>query len=614
MTGKSLYARVWPYLLVTLTVVLIYLPTFSGEFILDDNSLIKNNTYVKVAHSPISYLAQEDGVTDECSDGDYHTGYYRPLINVSYSIDYGLWGFNAPGFRTTNLMLHILCCFVLFHFLQFLINDRYAALWATLIFALHPVNTEAVSWVGSRDNILAALFSISSLLFYMKGWEGGSPLKRMMSVLLFALAILSKEMGLMALPLYFLYQRLLSPTRRNVTNELLSYLPFIIVALCYFLLRKVVTSSFSSPLDAPYFWKSLCLAPYVILWNLKLIFFPYGLHSFVVEYPPGFIRWEAVAGFFYMVLLLLLIWRLRKNRIFLFSLLSFHLLIFPTLNIIPTSAISLVSMRWLYFPMALMTLIFAQVIRGSLKTNRFITAGALCALLVYFGGYSYVLNSSLWKNEDRFFRQEVLNFGNYFYAGGFAESLYEKKAYRDAETSFQIAITHYPKKAMNYLNYCALLMDTGRSEAALIYLKKVKALGMSRSRWGQWYNNMGVAHFRLGRHDEAFKYFSKATTHCPRKVQYRANLGAAYTTKGDYERAASVLEKALEIAPDSVHLLKNLAVNYIHMKRYEDAVKVLRDIPKKEWTPHGVEEVFEKAKKGLLGTDSRSMKRCDTRP
>ena len=605
MIHKKKYFEFWPYVLVAVLVTLVYLPTFSGDFILDDNSLIKNNIYVKTLHSPISYLAQEDGVTDECSDGDYHTGYYRPLINLTYSLDYGLWGFNAPGFRTTNLILHIFCCFVLFHFLQFLINDRYAALWATLIFALHPVNTEAVSWIGSRDNILAAFFSISSLLFYMKGWEGGSRLSRMASVLTFALAILSKEMGLMVLPLYFLYQRLLSRTRRNVTKELLSYLPFIIVALCYFLLRKAVTSSFSSPLQVVYFWKSVCLAPYVILWNLRLIFFPHGLHSFVVEYPPNYISWQAVAGFFYIGLLLLLIWRLRKNRIVVFSLLAFHLLIFPTLNIIPTSAISLVSMRWLYFPMAFMTLIFAQVIKGFLKTNRFIARGALCALLAYFGGYSYILNSSLWKNENNFFRQEVLNFGNYFYAGGFAESLYEKKEYEDAEICFQIAITHYPKKAMNYLNYCALLMDTGRSEAALTYLKKAKALGMSRSRWGQWYNNMGVAHFRLGRHDEAFKYFVKAATHCPRKIQYRANLGAAYTTKGDYERAASVLEKALEIAPDSVPLHKNLALNYIKMKRYRDAVRVLQDIPKEEWAKHGVQELFEKAQKGLLKSDGK---------
>ena len=614
MRLKKKCSQFWPYFLLAALVTLVYLPTFSGEFILDDNPLVKNNTYIRTLHSPISYLAQEDGVTDECSAGNYHTGYYRPLIYLAYSLDYGLWGLNASGFRTTNLLLHLFCCFVLFHFLQFLVNDRYAAFWATLIFALHPVNTESVSWIGSRDNILVAFFSIASLFLYIKGWEGGGRLNRMASVLAFVLAILSKEMGLMVLPLFFLYQRLLSRTRRNIREELLSYLPFIIVLIAYFLLRKAVTSSFSSPLHMVDLWQSLCFAPYVILWNLKLIFLPYGLHSFVVDYPSTYLSWQAIAGFCYSGFLVVLIWRVRKNRLMIFSVLSFHVLIFPTLNIVPTSAISLVSMRWLYFPMAFLTIVFAQGIRSFLKTHRFVARGALCAILAYFGGYSYILNSSLWNNESNFFSQEVMNFSNYYYAGGLAENLFAKKKYQDAERCFQIAITHYPLEAMNYLNYSALLVETGRSEMALSCLKRAKTLGMTPGQTGRWFNNMGVAHFRLGKLDEAIKYFLKAVMHCPPKIQYQTNLGGAYATNGDYTKAAAVLEKAMEIDPDSVPLRTNLALNYIKMKRYRDAVRVLQDIPEKEWAKYGVQELLEKAQNGLLQSDGSSGERAVTRP
>ncbi len=609
MTDKKKYSGVWPYLLVTVLIVLVYLPTFSGEFILDDNPLVRNNAYIRSLHSPVSYLAQEDGVTDECSAGNYHTGYYRPLIYLAYSLDYRLWGLNASGFRTTNLLLHLSCCFVLLHFLQFLVKDRYAALWATLIFALHPVNTESVSWVGSRDNILVALFSIASLLFYSKGWEGGSRLNRMVSVLAFALAILSKEMGLMVLPLLFLYQRLLSRASRNVHEELLSYMPFIIVALCYFFLRKAVTSSFSSPVQTVDLWQSLCFAPYVILWNIKLIFFPYGLHSFVIDYPSNYLSWQAIAGFCYSGFLVVLIWRLRKNRLMTFSILSFHVLIFPTLNIVPTSAISLVSMRWLYFPMAFLTIIFAQMIRGFLKTHRFVARGALCTILAYSGGYAYILNSTLWINESIFFSQEVMNFSNYYYAGGLAENLFDKKKYRDAEKYFQISIDRYPLEARNYVNYSALLIDTGRSEAALSYLRRAKTLGMTPGQTGRWLNNMGVAHFRLGRPDEAIKYFLKAVMQCPPKIQYRTNLGGAYATNGDYSKAASVLENALEVGPESVVLRKNLALNYIQMNRYGDAVRVLQEIPEKEWIKHGVQKMFDNAQKGLMKSDGQTGER-----
>jgi len=427
----------------------------------------------------------------------------------------------------------------------------------------------------------------------------------MASVLTFALALLSKEMGLMLLPLFFLYQRLLSRTRQNIRKESLSYVPFIIVLAAYSILRKAVTTSFSSPLQMENLWQSICFAPYIILWDLKLIFLPYGLHSFVVDYPTTYLNWQIFAGFCYSGVLAIVIWRLRKNRLIIFSVLSFHVLIFPTLNIVPTSAISLVSMRWLYFPMAFVTIIFAQGIRVFLNTNRFLAKGILCAILAYFGGYSYMLNSSLWNNEDNLFRQEVLNFHNTYYAGGLAENLLEKKQHRIAEKYFRVAMNRYPLDEMNFLNYSALLIDTGRPDAALACLKEVKVSSMSRERRGQWFNNMGAAYFKLKNLDESSKYLRKAVIHCPNNIEFRTNLGAAYTTKGDYERAASVLEEALEIAPDSVPLHKNVALNYIHMNRYKDAVRVLHGIPKKEWVKQGVQELFEKAQKGLLKSNGK---------
>lgn len=606
MRCKTKCFELWPYILVTVLVTLVYLPTFSGEFILDDRPFIENNPYIKTLHSPISYLVQEDGITDEFNTGDYHTGYYRPLLNLTYSLDYKLWGLSAPGFRATNLFLHIICCFVLFHSLQFLVNDRYAALWATLIFAIHPVNTEAVSWIASRNNILVTMFSISSLFFYMKGWEEGGRLSWMASALTFALAILSKEMGFMVVPMFFLYQRLLSRTMRNVHEELLSYLPFIMVAVAYFFLRKAATTSFFPPSEMAGFWNRVCFAPYVILWNMRLIFLPYGLHSFVVDYPATCLSWQFLAGLCYTGFLGVFIWKQRKNRLMIFSVLSFHIALFPTLNIVPTSAVTLVSMRWLYFSMAFLSLAYVQAIRDFLKTSRFIALSILCSILAYLGSYSYILNSSLWYNEDNFFRQEVLGFRNYYYAGGLAGNLLDKKDYQGAEGFFKVAIQHYPREALNYINYSFLLMDTDRPDAALAYLKKAETLFMARNRRGQWCNHVGVAHFQLKNYAEALKYFTKAVKYCPSNIEYCTNLGGAYTANGNYAKGSSVLEKTLEIAPDSAVLRKNLALTYIQMRRYKDAMAVLQDIPKKDWGKHGIQKLFEQTQAGLLRSDGKA--------
>jgi len=593
--------RFWPYLFITVLLVAVYFPTFSGEFILDDRPLIENNPDIKRIHPPISYLFQEDGITNSPVTSGHHTGYYRPLINISYSMDYLVWGLRAPGFRATNLLFHLLCCCLLYYFVTFLIKDRSAALWATLLFALHPVNTEAVSWIGSRDNILAGGFSILSLFLYIKDWERRGRLKRVGSVLMFALAILSKEMGLMILPLFFLYQRLLSPIKRNVRDELISYLPYILIAIAYFSLRKIVTSSFSSPIELVNLWKSIVFAPYLLLMNLRLILLPFGLHNFVVGYPDHYLSWQAVAGAFYIAILAIFMWTFRKNQIALFSIFSYHVLIFPALHIIPTSAVSLVSMRWIYFPMAFLTIMFGLFIKASLKNRAFVTTGVLCAILMYFGAYSHILNRTLWKSEREFFAQEVLHFDNYYYAGGLAENLFGDKKYQDADKYFQIAIEHFPLEAIHYLNYAALLIDTNRPQSALNCLEKAKGLPMTDKRRGQWFNNMGVVHYGMGDYEKAVTYFRQAVMLCPSQLDHRTNLGGAYAAVGDDQKARSVLEKALEIDPTWAPALKNLAMLLIEIGKHSEAIVMLEKIPQEDWKKHGIQEIFLKAHRGDHG-------------
>jgi hypothetical protein len=222
------------YSIISLFVAIVYIPTFGGEFILDDNPLIKNNSYIKEAHSFFSYLAQEDGITDATRGaGNYHTNYYRPLINLSYRIDYKIWSMRAPGFRATNLILHLLTSLVLYHLIVLFVNNQKAALLAALLFAVHPVNTESVSWITSRNNILVTLFSLLSFYFYLKARRTIGYLGTLISAVFFMLAVLSKEFALMLLPIMLLYQRLIGETKKSIRKEIFTYLPFILILLIY---------------------------------------------------------------------------------------------------------------------------------------------------------------------------------------------------------------------------------------------------------------------------------------------------------------------------------------------------------------------------------------------
>jgi tetratricopeptide (TPR) repeat protein len=572
--------QVLKYIIITALVVIAYLPTFSGEFILDDNPLIKNNFFIKNLHPISSYLIQEDGIVDRKDMGSFHSGYYRPLINLTYSIDYKLWGMNAPGFRTTNLILHLFCCFFLFKLIVLILKDQQPAFWITLLFALHPINTESVSWVISRNNIMVTLFILLSFYYYIIWWEKNNYIAWIVSIMAFFCALFSKEFGIMLLPIFFLYHRVLYREKQDLFKELSSYLPFIGALILYFFLRKNVTGAFLTPFDMTKLLSSTYFVPYLILWNMKLIFFPSNLHFIYMDYPSSMIQWQAVLSIVLFLFLVIFIWIYRKNKILLFAILSFMFFIFPVLNIIPSasSLITLVAMRWLYLPMAFVCIGMASIIGKAMVRWKTITISTLIVLISYFGLYTHILNKNLWHDEEVFFQQEVLGFKNDFFAADFAEKLFENGNYQEAEKYFRIALDRYPFQVYHYINYSALLIETGRPEIAIKILQEAKSFSMTSHSRGEWHNNMGMALSRSDNESEGLRHFKKAVIFASDEPQFWANLGNAYGLMGDLKDCLDVLEKGMKIIPDSVMIRINLAKTYINLKEYEKAILLLEEI------------------------------------
>ncbi|MCK4830905.1 hypothetical protein KA005_85125, partial [bacterium] len=316
-------------------------------------------------------------------------------------------------------------------------------------------------------------------------------------------AVFSKEFGLIMLPIFFLFSRFVSNKSYGFVKESTIYLPFIILSILYFILRKNATDSVLTPSDMGDLLHRLYFTPCLIMLNLKLIFFPVELHSFMINYPDAYLTWQALAGFTCLVLLGLFLWKSRKNNVVSLALYSFLLALFPIMNIIPTWSVTLIYMRWLYFPMAFLSLALPVYIIKFIKINRFLTLAIFGLVVSYFGVYSYILNKNLWHDEGTFFVQEVQSFKNNYYAYGYAVNLLNKKDYQEAERYFRIAINHQPHEAKNYINYAALLIAIERPDTALLYLNKAKPLKMIDCERGQWFNNIGMAYFKLNKQDEA---------------------------------------------------------------------------------------------------------------
>jgi tetratricopeptide (TPR) repeat protein len=122
---------------------------------------------------------------------------------------------------------------------------------------------------------------------------------------------------------------------------------------------------------------------------------------------------------------------------------------------------------------------------------------------------------------------------------------------------------------------------------------------MNHNKRGQWFNNMGMAYFNLGKNEEALRNFKEAIIFGPNEPQFWANLGAAYGSIGDYENSLFVLQKGLNIGPDSIPLRKNLAVTYLRMGNPAMASSVLEKIPPRQRAEQGVIELLNEAYSAL---------------
>lgn len=549
----------WHIPIIIVLTALAYLPASQGSFIFDDNYLIRDNAYIREGHSVSSYLSQEDGITNEADKGVMHTGYYRPLTNFTYHLDYLLWGMKAKGFRTTNILLHILNSLLLYLLINYLFSDRIAAFFAAMVFALHPANTEAVSVIVNRNNLLAVLFFLPSFYFYLRSMEKEKCGLLAVSVLFFGLSIFSKEIGIMGIGVLFLYNRIMSSGSKNIRNEFLSYLPYLLVIFVYMLMRSSVTGPVSVRLGINDILMRIYYVPWLCCYNLSVILLPWKLHSFCVSYPNNPADITVIVPlvlFVSAIIIAILFW--RKKRMAFFAAAAFLLALFPILGIIPKSSVSLVAPRWLYFPLIFFAIFLACLIESVKSKRKEMFFILFITVLCYLGGLSFILNRYLWFNEKIFLTQEATAFGNEYFMGDYASLLCDQKKIHEAEQYYIRSIRAYPALPENYNGYATLLIvEKGQTDAAYALLKKAEKLNKSSHQMQEWLHLMGLVKIKRGESKDALDYLFKALSIKQTSEIYNS-IGLAYSALNEREKALSYLKKGLELDAKNQILIDNL--------------------------------------------------------
>ncbi len=528
---------------------LVYSNSLKNDFVWDDYFVIVDNDFVKswenfpAIFTP-AYFTPLSALTSAHITGSGETT-YRPAVTVSYFVDYRFWKLNPFGYHLSNLLLHIANVILLFLFTYLLLKNGYMAFLAALFFAVHPVNTEAVNVISFREDLLVFLFCVSSFILYIKhdSFQGGKKaLFYIFSVILFFLALFSKEMAITLPVMLFLYDYffVFNQERRRLFAHFLSRYGGYISAAVFYLAVWFGLKGGIGDLVAEYpypggnFYTNALTMSRVVSGYVWWLIFPVNIHAALPENTPALTLYsifkpEAVFSITLILSLLTAAFIFRKRfREISFSILWFLIMLLPVSNIIPIACI--IAVRYLYIPMVGFCIVAATIvfklynIKSRLFSRQFLNklAGIIVILLILFYSLLTFTRNSAWKNNVILWRELVAYYPELPEARLMLGDQLRRAGLSDqAANEYGIAIRLNPDLPQGYNSLGIVLGEAGRYPEAVDYFEK--AIDRDK-KYLSAYNNCAITYAKMGRWDEARLLWLKVLTIDPSYKEAGQNL------------------------------------------------------------------------------------------
>ncbi|MCK5215129.1 MAG: tetratricopeptide repeat protein [Candidatus Omnitrophica bacterium] len=499
--------------------------------------------------------------------------YFRPLLELTYMLDYHLWGLTAKGFHFTNILIHIAVSLSFFWLAKLILKNQRAALLASCLYIIHPIHVETVACLAGRGDLLCALFSISCIIFYLKSLSHRNLVSSILIFLLALLALMSKENAIM-LPLIIGFYHLL----HKKSLKFSSFFSLVAAIIFYLLLRIFIVSSPSSLTSQlakawtriPGFFESL-------VHYIRLLIIPYPLYYAIGQRVFSWTQGTVLLGIAFTALCLFIIFKSRKR----FPWLSFAIAWFFVF-LIPYSNIYLIysyrADHHLYLPSMGFFLIAGFAADKFFETDftPFIKKSLLGMIMIFYISLT-IMQHNYWIDPILFYKRTLQfspdNFSCYYNLG----RLYTNRKQFDRAMEYftkAASLNHYKV----YLTYDAMgtvNRERGNFEKAAAYYRKAIDY---RPNHVPAYNHLGNIYREMGKLDQSLAVLQKATQMNPYNAQGYYSLGLTYLLKKQYKEAESAFLKTLEISTEHQHAHFHLAV----------INKIKGDIPQaKEWLRKG---------------------------
>jgi tetratricopeptide (TPR) repeat protein len=519
---------------------LAYRPALDGPFLFDDRYL----PFADPAYQNSPLAAWLAGV--------------RPLLMLTFWLNYRLFGLEPFSYHAVNLAFHFGAGLVVFLIVRRLlrienIEERLAEMlagFAAGLFLLHPLQTEAVSYVASRSENLSVLFAYGAwaVFLYRRGeairWTEAAAV-----LALFGAAVTTKEHTavlpavLLLTDYYFHPGFSLAGLKRNWRL----YAPMAAAAAAgaafvWRVLSQADTAGFAVE-GLP--WQKYFLTQCQAIWiYLRMFVLPYGQnvdHDFRAVASladpvslAGLAALAAVAG---------LAWRLRRrHRLASFGLFVFFLLLAPTSSVVPIK--DLLVERRLYLPSIGLLLVLAAILARP-QVSRRTLAGALVAVLAVCGVLTYQRNQ-VWASPVALWEDAVdkapHNWRAHFQL---AYAYYEAQRCPDAVREYAQAAEWRPPDVRLLVNWALAADCAGRPEEALAKLEQAAAIEQS----AHVYSLIGMVRAKQGRREQALEALAVAEKLDPNFAMLYVYRGHIYAQAGDDAAAAGQYRRALAIDP-----------------------------------------------------------------
>lgn len=493
---------------------LTYVNILQNKLFFDDEELIYKNSFVKnLIHFPKYFT------TNMIAGAGKISNMYRPILTTSFALDYAIWKNNPTGFHLTSILLHGFNSVLLYFLIKRLFNTQTVALLTSILFIVHPVQSEAVAYAAGRTDLLLTFFSILSIHFFLNSIIKQFKLFRfLVSLLFFILAILSKETAAVLPFIYLLLTNL--PIKNKIRfNKLILIFPFMLGTFIYFILRLTILN-FENSLNF-YQYQNLYSEHIsirfftfmkVFIDYLGILLFPKDL--IIARNVDSIITFPLFWGILFFLMIAICVYIVLRERCtnifsFRFSFFWYMLFLLPVSGIIPIN--NIMAEHYLYLP----------------------SAG-----FFYLLSYIFLI---LWYKFKIFLPRLILSNIFFFICTMFVtRTILRTFDWRNPITFYSLSLEQSPDNIPMRNNLAMAYQEKGLLDQAIQeYMLIIK----NNDVYPNIHHNLANAYMQIGKYQEAEEEYIKAITMDPNFLFSYKALAGFYKMKGEKQKYEKIINK-----------------------------------------------------------------------